>query len=269
MKRVELQPNFTRYLVLHSPAQPIIITFSIDGWWAPRHFSGCSRISNTHYWIQHGVKRVRQSREAIEAKKLRDQAKIQEYLALTDDVLSRVRIWVAIPASLAYLETRFLQKKNQDWSLDALHLTSRLLQTNPEFYTVWNYRRIILLSGIFPNRCPPTPPGLSLIYISLVAPLKKLTTSSQMISRWRWLHSNHTLKYTGSGITVDGALRTCLVGQDLKERTTIRDGKKETGIKKCMSWRRCLMRIQGTVCEKHIPIIIVIWFLLDSSRLEL
>lgn len=40
--------------------------------------------------MQHNVKRVRQSKEAIEAKKQRERAKIKDYLALTDDVLSRV-----------------------------------------------------------------------------------------------------------------------------------------------------------------------------------
>ncbi|KAF9458639.1 rab-protein geranylgeranyltransferase [Collybia nuda] len=79
----------------------------------------------------HGIKRVHQSPEAAQVKKLRDQAKIQEYLALTDEILSR--------------------KKNQDWSVDAFRLTSRLLQINPEFYTVWNYRRNILILGIFPH----------------------------------------------------------------------------------------------------------------------
>lgn len=77
----------------------------------------------------HGVKRVRQSRQAVEAKRLREKAKIDEYLALTRDVISR--------------------KKNQDWSQDALHLTSQLLQVNPEFYTIWNYRRNIFLNGVF------------------------------------------------------------------------------------------------------------------------
>ncbi|EIM90234.1 rab-protein geranylgeranyltransferase [Stereum hirsutum FP-91666 SS1] len=77
----------------------------------------------------HGVRRVRQSREAQEAKQERDKAKLVAYLALTDDVLAR--------------------KKSQDWSQDAFDLTSRLLSTNPEFYTVWNYRRNILLRGIF------------------------------------------------------------------------------------------------------------------------
>ncbi|KAI0306773.1 hypothetical protein B0F90DRAFT_1814612 [Multifurca ochricompacta] len=46
-------------------------------------------------------------------------------------------------------------KKNKDWSKDALSLTTQLLSThpdiiNPEFYTIWNYRRNILINGIFP-----------------------------------------------------------------------------------------------------------------------
>jgi geranylgeranyl transferase type-2 subunit alpha len=28
-------------------------------------------------------------------------------------------------------------------------LTNRILDFNPEFYTIWNYRRLILLEGLF------------------------------------------------------------------------------------------------------------------------
>ncbi|KAI0928853.1 hypothetical protein AcW2_004724 [Taiwanofungus camphoratus] len=79
----------------------------------------------------HGVKRVQYSREALEARKRREQAKLKEYLALTEDVLTK--------------------KKNKDWSKGAFDLTTRVLHVNPEFYTIWNYRRNILLRGIFPN----------------------------------------------------------------------------------------------------------------------
>jgi geranylgeranyl transferase type-2 subunit alpha len=40
--------------------------------------------------VQHGVKRVRYTKEAIEEKRKREQAKLKEYLALTEDVISRV-----------------------------------------------------------------------------------------------------------------------------------------------------------------------------------
>jgi geranylgeranyl transferase type-2 subunit alpha len=33
-----------------------------------------------------------------------------------------------------------------------LDLTKQLLAVNPELYTIWNYRRNILVNGIFPNR---------------------------------------------------------------------------------------------------------------------
>ncbi|KAF8894396.1 rab-protein geranylgeranyltransferase, partial [Infundibulicybe gibba] len=83
---------------------------------------------------QHGVKRVRQSEQHLEAKRLREQSKIKEYLDLTQDILAR--------------------KKRADWSMDAFALTTKLLHINPEFYTVWNYRRNICLKGRFPGSSP-------------------------------------------------------------------------------------------------------------------
>lgn len=38
--------------------------------------------------------------------------------------------------------------------MDSLHLTTKMLQVNPEFYTVWNYRRNIYLNAVFPNSTP-------------------------------------------------------------------------------------------------------------------
>jgi len=35
-----------------------------------------------------------------------------------------------------------------------LDLTTRMLQVNPEFYTVWNYRRNIYLNAVFPSSTP-------------------------------------------------------------------------------------------------------------------
>lgn len=67
--------------------------------------------------------------QALEAKKVKERAKIQEFLKLSDDILQR--------------------KKSKDYSEDAFKLTTKLLQVNPEFYTVWNYRRAILTQGLF------------------------------------------------------------------------------------------------------------------------
>ncbi|EPT05943.1 hypothetical protein FOMPIDRAFT_1026824 [Fomitopsis schrenkii] len=79
----------------------------------------------------HGVKRVRYSKEALEANKKKEQAKLKEYLILNGSVLAK--------------------KKAGDLGKAAFDLTTRMLQLNPEFYTVWNYRREILLQGIFPT----------------------------------------------------------------------------------------------------------------------
>ena len=35
--------------------------------------------------------------------------------------------------------------------MESLDLTTKMLQINPEFYTVWNYRRNIYLNAVFPN----------------------------------------------------------------------------------------------------------------------
>lgn len=37
--------------------------------------------------------------------------------------------------------------------MEALGKTNQLLDLNPEFYTIWNYRRNILTRGLFPESC--------------------------------------------------------------------------------------------------------------------
>ncbi|CAL1704304.1 unnamed protein product [Somion occarium] len=81
----------------------------------------------------HGVKRVQYSQAALEAKKQRDHDKLKAYLALSDDVIAR---------------------KSHDMSNEAFELTTRLLRMNPEFYTVWNYRRDMFIESLFPQRSP-------------------------------------------------------------------------------------------------------------------
>lgn len=98
--------------------------------------------------VQHNVKRVPHSQEAIQARKEREKSQIAEYLALTNNVLSRVGF--SFP-SLGISQS-VPQKKARDWSRDAFDQTQQLLELNPEFYTVWNYRRNIMLNGIFPQR---------------------------------------------------------------------------------------------------------------------
>ncbi|KAF8905989.1 rab-protein geranylgeranyltransferase [Gymnopilus junonius] len=79
----------------------------------------------------HGIKRARLTEEEREARRRRELSKIDEFTKLSDATLAR--------------------KKERDWSRDAFDLTTLLLQINPEFYTIWNYRRLILLNGLFVN----------------------------------------------------------------------------------------------------------------------
>lgn len=46
---------------------------------------------------------------------------------------------------------QFRKKRAGDYSQDALGKTTAMLDLNPEFYTVWNYRRNILTKGLFPT----------------------------------------------------------------------------------------------------------------------
>ncbi|KAF7338661.1 Rab-protein geranylgeranyltransferase [Mycena venus] len=123
----------------------------------------------------HGVKRVRESPEAAAAKKLREQSKIKEYLALNDDVLAK--------------------KASNDWSREAFNLTTRILQINPEFYTAWNYRRNILLQGIFPGSSPKEINDL------LTDDLSMTTASLKMHPKvyWIWNHRRWCLENVPDG----------------------------------------------------------------------
>jgi hypothetical protein len=131
--------------------------------------------SSSQSFKMHGIKRVRQTREALEAKAAKEQAQIKKYLALTEDILSR--------------------KKNHDWSKDALELTTQMLQINPEFYTVWNYRRNILTKGIFPESSPEEINNLLSEDLSMTTDALKL----QPKVYWIWNHRRWCLENVPDG----------------------------------------------------------------------
>ncbi|KAF8516926.1 rab-protein geranylgeranyltransferase [Hysterangium stoloniferum] len=82
--------------------------------------------------MSHGVKRLKESPEALQARRQREISKIEQYTTLSNQVLGR--------------------RHAGDFSEESLDLTKHLLAINPEFYTIWNYRRNILSSGIFPRK---------------------------------------------------------------------------------------------------------------------
>ncbi|TFK86372.1 rab-protein geranylgeranyltransferase [Polyporus arcularius HHB13444] len=125
----------------------------------------------------HGVKRVRYSREALAAHKERERAKLKEFQGLTAEVLSR--------------------KKGNDFDKESFELTTRLLHVNPEFYTVWNYRRRILLNGIFPTSTPVQINDVLSDDLSLTTTLLKQHPKVY----WIWNHRQWCLRQVPDGPT--------------------------------------------------------------------
>lgn len=87
----------------------------------------------------HGVKRIRlppvPDSAEIERKRLEKEAiKIKQYQEL--------------------LESLYAKRTAQDYSMESLDGTTRVLQINPEFQTAWSIRRQILLNGILPSLTP-------------------------------------------------------------------------------------------------------------------
>ncbi|KAJ9127899.1 hypothetical protein QFC24_000184 [Naganishia onofrii] len=123
----------------------------------------------------HGVKRSKLSKEDEDRKKKEDAEQIARYRTMVDDCLNR--------------------KDERDYSEDAFHLTNAILDFNPEFYTIWNYRRSIMLEGLFPNAT------LEERYSRLTSELR-LTTSYLKIHPkvyWIWTHRKWCLEHIPEG----------------------------------------------------------------------
>lgn len=74
----------------------------------------------------HGRLKVKTSEEQAESKRREQQEKLKVYLAVTSKV--------------------FAKREAKEYDDEGLELTARILEKNPDFYTLWNYRREILLS---------------------------------------------------------------------------------------------------------------------------
>ncbi|ODV95827.1 hypothetical protein PACTADRAFT_49274 [Pachysolen tannophilus NRRL Y-2460] len=80
----------------------------------------------------HGIKRTHLSKDAKLRKLEKDKVKIKTYRSLQDDVLD-------LKDSLVFDQM-------------ALDKTTKLLDLNPEFYTIWNYRRDILINYVLKDK---------------------------------------------------------------------------------------------------------------------
>ena len=78
----------------------------------------------------HGVKQKMVSPDVYRAQQERNDKKAKAYATLSDQVNG--------------------MRHDRDYTRTAFDATTKLLLLNPEYYTMWNYRRDILLHGIFP-----------------------------------------------------------------------------------------------------------------------
>jgi geranylgeranyl transferase type-2 subunit alpha len=96
---------------------------------------------------QHGIPRVTADEDKSEETKQKEQQKIKQYRELAEQVNSQVfhpfSSTRKLGTSLREAD-RVAQIKNKEYTTDTLALTSKLLMQNPEYYTIWNHRRLIL-----------------------------------------------------------------------------------------------------------------------------
>jgi len=92
------------------------------------------------------------------------------------------------------------RKKMRDWSRDAFDQTQQLLELNPEFYTIWNYRRNIILNGIFPQSTPEENNDLLANELSMT--MAALREHPKVY--WIWNHRRWCLENVPDGPAVDG-----------------------------------------------------------------
>ncbi|KAG0175133.1 hypothetical protein DFQ29_007234 [Apophysomyces sp. BC1021] len=116
----------------------------------------------------HGVKRVRTTEEAIKARRQREAGKIEEYNKLVTQCHEKVQA--------------------QEYSTEALVITTRILESNPDYYTIWNLRRRILINGILKTTDEKRP-----VFV------KELQLFMQLIqinpkSYWLWNHRRWCLE---------------------------------------------------------------------------
>ena len=74
--------------------------------------------------MQHGIKRRQWTKELLKQKKEEDRKKIETYRTLVGQM--------------------FQYRDDNNYSIEAMELTTKVLDLNPEFNTAWNYRRDII-----------------------------------------------------------------------------------------------------------------------------
>jgi len=125
----------------------------------------------------HGIKRVKQTEEALRAQKERERAKIDRYTVVEKDLFER--------------------RASDDWGQESLEVTTAIIGLNPELYTAWNFRRTTLTNGIFPKSSPEE------IFAALDGDLSLTFAALQVHPKvyWLWNHRRWCLQNIPDGPT--------------------------------------------------------------------
>ncbi|KAL0090241.1 hypothetical protein J3Q64DRAFT_1728964 [Phycomyces blakesleeanus] len=124
----------------------------------------------------HGVKRVRTTEDVIKARREREAGKITEYNALVRQCHEKLEA--------------------KEFSPEALTVTTQILYTNPDYYTIWNIRRLILINGILDSTKNPTQTILEknrTIYMNELGLFMQLIRINPK-SYWLWNHRRWCLE---------------------------------------------------------------------------
>ncbi|KAI8394326.1 uncharacterized protein BYT42DRAFT_554221 [Radiomyces spectabilis] len=78
----------------------------------------------------HGRKRVKDPEESIKARREKEASKITEYRDLVQQCHEKMNA--------------------KEYTQETLAVITQILRSNPDYYTIWNMRRIVLLEGILP-----------------------------------------------------------------------------------------------------------------------
>lgn len=206
-----------------------------------------------------------------EATRKREIKKIETYKGLVEELQSKVQLHECIQTRHKDAETlTHEQIQAQDYSADTLVLTSNLLTQNPEYYTVWNNRRLVLQDVFIKELAAPAATTTTTTTPSSTsqepAPPSELNTAQQEIlllikedlaflipllknfpkCYWIWNHRAWLLQQASEHLPVESAKRLWQGELGLVSKMLSMDSRNFHG----WSYRRTVIRALET-CDSH------------------
>jgi geranylgeranyl transferase type-2 subunit alpha len=122
---------------------------------------------------QHGLPRLATTTKRTEEELREEQRQILEYRELEDLIKAKVggKYDHGTPANTQKIAER-------QYTLEVLELTSNLLEKNPEYYTIWNVRRRLLIYGFFSKQSDLSSHSKESLNTSLTATTKASSEDS-------------------------------------------------------------------------------------------